>query len=336
MKTSISKSDLKNISEISKIIKQSKTFFIAGHIKPDGDCLGSALALCSALRRMGKKADVYCSGKVPAGLEFMSGANNIKYKAGKNDVFDCAIILECINFSRMGDIIEPRQAKKVINIDHHSMFTSFGDANYIVPSSSSTAELILNIFEFMKIKPAKEEAENLYVGIVTDTGRFQQLNTTAGSHIAAAKLIDAGVMPNEIAKKAYDSNSLGSVKLLGFALSDIKTLFGGQLAYIFLTDKMFKESGACEDETEGIINFTMSIKGVKVGCLFKKTAKGETKISFRSVRDFDVLEVVRQCGGGGHKNAAGCTVKKNMQASLEFIKEAFKEKLDAKPRKTSK
>lgn len=325
------KKDLQKISAIAKIIKQSKTFFIAGHVKPDGDCLGSALAIRSVLKRMGKKADVYCSDKVPAALEFMPGAKNIKNKAGKSKVFDCAIILESIDFSRMGDIIAPHQAKKIINIDHHSMFTNFGDVNYVVPSSSSTAELVLNIFELMKIKLTAEEAENLYIGILTDTGRFQQLNTTANSHIAAAKLMNAGVMPNKIAQKIYESNSLSSVKLLGCALSEIKMLFGGQMAYIFLTREMFKKSGAAEDETEGIINFTIMIKGVKVGCLFKEAGPEETKISFRSVRDFDVLEVVRKCGGGGHKNAAGCTMKKDMEASLEIIKEAFKEKLDAKP-----
>jgi phosphoesterase RecJ-like protein len=135
------KSDLGKISKISKIIRQSKTFFIAGHIKPDGDSIGSALALASVLSRLGKKACVYCVDEVPDFLKFLKGSNEIKKSTKKANVFDCAIILESINFSRMGNIIAPYQSKKVINIDHHLTYTNFGTVNYIVPSSSSVAEL---------------------------------------------------------------------------------------------------------------------------------------------------------------------------------------------------
>ncbi len=330
MLSGISRADLKKISGIAKIIKQSKTFFIAGHVKPDGDCLGSALALGSVLNRMGKKAAVYSRDEVPSFLKFMKGSDKIKKTAKKTDSFDCAVILESVNFSRMGDIISPKQAKKIINIDHHSMFTNFGDINYIVPDSASTAELMLNILEYMKVKLTKDEAENLYTGIVTDTGRFQQLNTTANSHMAAAKLINYGISPNEIFRKVYEGNSFASVKLLGYALSGIKTAFDGKMAYMKLTKEMFKESGAREDETETIINFTMMIKGVKVGCLFKEIGDKVTKVSFRSVKNFNVLDIVKKCGGGGHKNAAGCTLQSDMDSSFNVILKAFKEKFNGK------
>lgn len=326
----ISKSELKKLSEISKIIKQSKTFFIAGHVKPDGDSLGSALALCSMLKRLGKKATVYCADDVPEMLGFLYGAKSIKKTAPKNAFYDCAIILESVNFSRMGDIISPEQAKKIINIDHHSIFTDFGDVNYIVPESSSTAELILKIFEYMKIKPTKNEADSMYTGLVTDTGRFQHLNANPDSHIAAVKLIKYGVSPNEIFHKIYANSSLAGLQLLGFALSGLKTAFDGKMAYTSITKDMLKKSGAKEDETEGIVNYGMMIKGVQVSCLFKEVDKNTTKISFRSVKGFNVLGVVKKCGGGGHKNAAGCTLKENLNSSLKIISNAFKEKFDAK------
>jgi len=329
MNNSISESDLKKISEISKIIKQSKTFFIAGHVKPDGDSIGSALALKSVLTGIGKKAGVYCSDNIPLYLKFLKDVNKIKKSVKNNEIFDCAIILESVNFSRMGDIITPQQAKKIINIDHHVMFSNFGAVNYIVPDSSSTAELVLNIFEHMKIKLTKDEAECLYTGVVTDTGRFQQLNTTANSHIAAAKLIEYGASPAYVRKQVYENNSLASVKLLGSALSSMQTACNGKMAYMILTRDMFKKIGAKEDETESIINFTMSVEGVKVGCIFKEVDKNTTKISFRSVKNFDVLEIVRKFGGGGHKNAAGCTINSNIKTSLEIMKKAFKEKLNA-------
>ncbi|MCL2485595.1 MAG: bifunctional oligoribonuclease/PAP phosphatase NrnA [Endomicrobia bacterium] len=328
MKNSILKSDLKKISEISKIIKQSGTFFIAGHVKPDGDSIGSALALKSVLKRLGKKAEVYCADEIPVYLNFLKDAKKIKKSVKKGEVFDCAIILESVNFSRMGDIITPAQAKRIINIDHHAMFTNFGTVNYIVPDSSSTAELILNIFEYMKIKLTKDEAECLYTGILTDTGRFQQLNTTPDSHIAAAKLLDFGVSPAYVRKQIYENSSLASVKLLGQALSQMHTVYHGKMSYMVLTKDMFKKSGAKEDEMESTINFTMSIEGVKIGCLFKEVGKNTTKVSFRSVKDFDVLEVVKKFGGGGHKNAAGCTLNSGMKQSLKTIINAFKEKLN--------
>ncbi|MBQ4178886.1 MAG: DHH family phosphoesterase, partial [Elusimicrobia bacterium] len=158
------------LDAISKIIKQSKTFFIAGHTKPDGDALGSGLALSSLLRRMGKKV-THCSlDPVPQDMKFMKGSKNIKITDKISGNFDCAIILECISFERMGDIISPNQAKKIINIDHHLAHTNFGNVNYIVPTSSSVSELIYDIFVNLKITPTKQEAENLYIGIVTDTG----------------------------------------------------------------------------------------------------------------------------------------------------------------------
>lgn len=330
MNKQISKQELKKLSDISKIIKQSKTFFIAGHVKPDGDSLGSALALWSMLKRLGKKASVYCADDVPDMLKFLYGAKFVKKRAPKNSSFDCAIILESVNFSRMGDIISPGQAKKIINIDHHSIFTDFGNVNYIVPESSSTAELVLKIFEYLKIKPTKNEADSMYTGLVTDTGRFQHLNSNPESHIAAAQLIKYGVSPNDIFHKVYANSSISSLNLLGFALSELKTIFDGKMAYTIVTKNMLKKSGAKEEETEGIVNFGMMIKGVKVSCLFKEVDSKTTKISFRSVKGFNVLEIVKKCGGGGHKNAAGCTIKSDIRSALKIIGNAFKEKFDAK------
>ena len=315
--------DSRTLSAIAKIIKESKTFFIAGHVKPDGDSIGSALALASMLNGMGKNAGVYCADNVPKFLRFLKGADKIKKSVKKGEAFDCAIILESVDFARMGDIISPSQAKKIINIDHHPVATNFGDANYIVPTSASTAELVLNIFEHMKIKLSKTEAEDLYVGVLTDTGGFRQINTTPNSHIAAAKFLQAGVEPGEVTRKVYEDNTLANVKLLGAAIETLKTDFDGRFAYMLLTKDMFKKTGAGEDDAENIINYARRIKGVKVAALFKEINKETTKASFRSVKNFDVLRIVRQFNGGGHKNAAGCTINKNLNAAVNLIKKSL-------------
>jgi phosphoesterase RecJ-like protein len=322
----IKSSELKKIVEIAKVIKQSKTFFIAGHIKPDGDSLGSALALSSVLERMGKKPYVYCADDVPSSLKFLTGAREIKKSAKKTDKFDCAVILESADFSRMGDIITPSQAKKIINIDHHLSYKNFGTVNYVVPSSSSTSELVLNILEHMKIKLTKNEAESLYTGILTDTGCFQQTNTTCNSHVAAVKLMGRGIDINDIYKKIYENSSICALKLRGLALCNIKTILNNRVTYIVLTKDMFKKSGAQEGDMEGIVNYTLKVAGVEVGCVFKEVDKKNTKVSLRSARNFNLLEVVGKFGGGGHKNAAGCQVKGNIDAAIKMISIALKEK----------
>jgi phosphoesterase RecJ-like protein len=320
----------KKILEISKVIKSSKTFFIAGHVKPDGDSIGSSLALASVLNRTGKKTCVCCADRVPDFLKFLKGINKVKMSVKKTDLFDCAIILESNSFLRMGNIITPNQSRKIINIDHHYSSTNFGTINYIVPSSSSTAELVLNIFEYMKIELTKNEAESLYTGILTDTGCFQQINTTFESHIAAAKLMKYGISVNKIYGKIYGNTSINALKLQGLALCNMKTIFNGQFSYVILTKNMFKKSGAKDGDSESIVNYGLKIKGVKVSCAFKEINKKSTKISCRSVKGFNLLDIVRIYGGGGHKNAAGCVINENVETSIKMISSALKEKFDGK------
>ena len=320
----------KLLKEIAKEIKNAKTFFIAGHRKPDGDALGSGLALASLLRRLGKKV-THCSiDEISQDLKFMPGSKTIKITNKIDKMFDCAIILESMNFERMGNIIKPAQAKFIINIDHHLSHTDFGNINYVVPNSSSVSELIYDIFETLKIKPTKTEAENLYIGIVTDTGRFQQLNTTANSHITAAKLLECGVNSSKICKTLFSTFYLQKLKLYGLALSNINTALDGKLVYIKLSEDMFKKSKADDADTDGIINYCISVPGAVVGCILKEVAKKEIKISFRSIEKFNLLNIVKIFSGGGHKNAAGCTINADMETALKQIVKACRKQLSAK------
>ncbi|MDD2524136.1 MAG: bifunctional oligoribonuclease/PAP phosphatase NrnA [Endomicrobiia bacterium] len=315
---------------IVNIIKQSETFFIAGHIKPDGDAIGSGLALSSVLRRLGKKV-VHCSiDPIPADMLFMKGARNIKVTNKIKTNFDCAIILECIDFERMGNIISPSQAKNIINIDHHLAHKNFGKVNYVVPNSSSVAELIYDVFLALKIEPNKIEAENLYIGIVTDTGRFQQLNTTANSHFVTAQLLQYGVKSNKICKKLFLTTHINKLKLYGFALSNIQTDLNEKFVYIKLTKDMFKKSQAVDTDTDGIISFCISVPNAVVGCVFKEIDNKTTKVSLRSIERFNLLDLISQFNGGGHKNAAGCTINADIDTAAKQLINAFKDKLSAK------
>ncbi|MGE4384319.1 MAG: bifunctional oligoribonuclease/PAP phosphatase NrnA [Endomicrobiaceae bacterium] len=318
------------LKAIVSTIKKSDTFFIAGHMKPDGDTIGSGLALASLLRRLGKKV-VHCSiDPIPSDMSFMKGTKNIKILNKISSDFDCAVILECINFARMGDIIKPNQAKKIINIDHHLAHKNFGDINYIVPNSSSVAELIYDVFTALKKEPVKAEAENLYIGIVTDTGRFQQLNTTSNSHFVAARLLQYGVQSYKICKKLFLTTHINKLKLYGFALSNITTDADGKIVYIKLTKDMFEKSQAVDADTDGIINFCISVPEAVVGCILKEIDDNTTKVSLRSIESFNLLELIKRFNGGGHKNAAGCTINADINNAAEQMIDAFKEKISGK------
>ncbi|MDR2772274.1 MAG: bifunctional oligoribonuclease/PAP phosphatase NrnA [Elusimicrobiota bacterium] len=314
---------MNELSKISKIIKQSKTFFIAGHIKPDGDSLGAAFALSKMLSRLGKKAQVYCLDEIPKELLCIKGIKSIKQQKPVGRIFDCAIILESLNLQRMGDIISPQQAKKIINIDHHKSYSNFGDVNYVDGNSSSVSELVLNLFNYLKLKPTKDEASNLYVGLLTDTRKFQNSNVSSKSHLAAAQLIDCGASASTITRQIYSNKTFQSLKLLAMALLGLKTFADGKVAYVIITQKMLKDCGAKSDDSNGIANYLLKVSNVQVACMIKEDGEN-TRLSMRSVKEFNLLPIAQKFGGGGHKNAAGATVKKTIPQVEKLLKTYFK------------
>jgi phosphoesterase RecJ-like protein len=311
---------MKIISQILQSFDKCKTFFIAGHIKPDGDTVGTGLALASMLGRMGKKAYVYSLEPVPEYLQFLKGAKGIKIAPKARGEFDCAVILECIDLDRMGNIITPEQAGVLINIDHHSSFSNYGHINYIDSAASSSAELLFNIFKQSGMPILKHEADDLYTALVTDTGKFQQANSTPKAFRMAADLLEAGVIPTEIYGRLYATQSLPSLNLMGEALSGLKTACSGKIAHFSVTRRMYKATKSGASDTEGIINYSMMIPGTVVGIFFRETeTPGLIKISMRSRDHFDVNRIAKHFGGGGHKNASGCSIK----GSLESVEKSF-------------
>jgi len=322
-------SEKRALSGIISAIKNNTTFFIAGHLKPDGDTVGSALAIQSLLRRLNKKAYIYCGEPIPDYLTFLPGARKITLTDKVNRRFDCAIILECVDFNRMGNLIAPEQAGIIINIDHHSNFNYFGHVNYINPRASSSAEQVFNIFTALKMPLTRKEADALYVGLVTDTGRFQQANTTPRSLAMAAKLLEAGVVPVQMYDRLYATKSLSSLNLLGRALETLKVSHDGRIASMAITRSMFRTTRSDATETEGIINYAMMIPGVCVGILFRESEPGgAVKVSFRSRAGVDVNKVSNNFGGGGHKNAAGCSLHGTIVSAekrvLRYVKGVLK------------
>jgi phosphoesterase RecJ-like protein len=309
----------KIINKILNVIKKSQTFFISSHTRPDGDSIGAQLALGSFLKRLGK--DVYIANRdpVPAVYEFLLH-NNIIHIAEKIEKdFDVAFILDCSDLQRTGNIINLKnRVKTVINIDHHIDCELFGDYNYIEPRASSVAEQLYDLFTESHVGVTEEEALALYVGILTDTGKFQEANTTSRCHEIVAELIRKGISPQIVSQKVYEAKTGAGLKLLSLTLSTLEVTARGKIAYLSITQDMFKQSGAREEEVEGFVNFARDVGGVEVGILFRENSvPGEFKISFRSKGKIDVSKIARIFGGGGHRNAAGCTI----QGNLEEIKQ---------------
>lgn len=310
----------KTLAEIARALRRYRTFFIAGHMKPDGDTVGTALALASLLKRMGKQAHIFSREAIPSNLTFLPGACNIRVVERVRRKFDCAIILECKDLARMGDMITPGQVQEIINIDHHADFNPFGTINYLDPTASSSAEQVFNLFAHLKMPVLRNEAEGMYVGLVTDTGQFQHSNTTPSALNMASSLLADGIVPEHIFDNLYANNSLSALHLLGATLQTIEKTADGKIACMTIPTATYTATGSDVTETDGIINFAMTMPTVVVGILLRETdVKGQIKISLRSRGSFNVNAVAHHFGGGGHKKAAGCS----MNGTLSSVKKAI-------------
>jgi phosphoesterase RecJ-like protein len=320
----------KIMNKILQVIRENRTFFISSHTRPDGDSIGGQLALGSFLKRLGK--DVYIANRdpVPAIYEFLPYSSDIRIVEKIEKNFDVAFILDCGDLQRIGNIIDlENEVKTVINIDHHGDSELFGDYNYVEPAVSSVAEELYDLFKYSHLGVSEEEALALYVGILTDTGRFQEGNATPHCHEIVAELIRKGVNPQLVAQKVYEARTKPGLKLLSLALSTLEVTARGKIAHILISQDMYKKSGAREDEVEGFVNFARDVEGVEAGILFSETAVfNQFKVSFRSKGKIDVSKIARLFTGGGHRNAAGCTIRGTLEEVKQKILNAISQEVE--------
>lgn len=303
---------------IAKAIAKGRKFFVAGHQNPDGDSLGSTLAVCSFLRRQGKEVYPFSNDRPGDDLFFMPGLDRINFSVLPDEFdFDTMILLECSDKKRGGNL-DPLfdSVKTVINIDHHITGENYGTINYINAQASSTAEIITQLFEYMKAEIAPEEATCLYTGLVTDTGRFLHSNTTAESMRVGAVLLSRGADIQKINTVIYNTKPYKELKLLGRALEKLNLLNGNTLAEITLTSKDFDLLGVDPRHTQGIVSQPIMIPSVEVSLLLREEP-GRIAVNLRSKGRVDVSKVAVLFGGGGHARAAGFKVE---GAKLDEIK----------------
>ena len=326
-----------DLGTIAEAIRKHDRFLVTTHENPDGDALGSLLAMTLALRELGKDAAMYLFGEVPIPneYEFMKFAELLR---GTNpDVRDRVVVaVDAANERRLGpqeDMLA--QAPLVIDIDHHHDNTRFGDVNLIVGSASSTGEILRDLFRELGVELTPEIAEALYIAVVTDTGRFQYANTTAKALRLAAELVEAGADVHRVFQGVYENVAFAKLKLVARALENAQVFDGGRVIVSHLERSDFDSAGAEEPYSEGIIDYLRAVEGAEIAALIREppTQDGPTRrVSLRTTTEgIDVSSIARKSGGGGHKQAAGFSSEASVDEITDFIRREYLAQVNGRP-----
>lgn len=312
------------LEEFCSGLKKADNFLLASHVNPEGDAIGSIVAMESLLRRMGKKTTIVCEDPFPNRLSCLPHQDRWQILAKVKDRkprFDALVIADCPTLERIGKVKELlRPETDIFNIDHHISNDYFGRYNYVKPEAAACGEVVYEIMQKFKMPVTKEEATALYVSLSTDTGSFKHSNTSVRSHQIAAELIQIGIDIERINEELYATYSLNKISLYSRLLSKVETAFGGKVAWVAMTRKDLEASGGTYEDTEGFIDFLKYIKEVKIA-FFPSEMKdpNEVKVSFRSKEKYDVNQIATAFGGGGHKKASGCTIHQNLSSAVQAI-----------------
>jgi phosphoesterase RecJ-like protein len=302
---------------IVNLFQNESSFNLVSHMLPDGDSIGSLLALGEALQNMGKEAKLFSPGGVPKKYAFLKGSAAIAGHGMPAGAGNVAVVLDSSDLERASAFQkELRQARHLINIDHHVTNQFFGTLNLVDPEASATGEIIYQLLVEMRLKITESMAEALYVAIATDTGSFKYDNTTAAAHRVAADLLERNLNPGALSQRIFDERPLAFYLLLREALSTLEFYAGHKIALITLSKDMLQRCGTTVEEIDGLVNYTRNIEGVELGILFYVESGGEIKVGFRS-RKIDVSVLAGKLNGGGHARAAGC----RMRGGLSEVKQ---------------
>lgn len=295
-----------SVAAISSAILQRKRFVISSHARPDGDAIGSQVAMAYALRQLGKDVHVVDADPAPSQFQVFPGVRDIQVSTTVHGQFDAAIIMECGDLSRTG--VEGLDKYFLINIDHHPGNTSYGAINWFDPSASACSEMVFDVIEALGVTLTPEIATHIYVAILTDTGGFHFSHITARTFEICRRCIEAGADPEAIARAVYDNSTIGRLRLMGAVLHNLEFEAGGRAVVAALTLKLLEETGATHEDSDGLINIPLNVKDILAAVFFKEIAPDSFRVSLRSKGNVDVNRVATVFGGGGHKNAAGCTL----------------------------
>ena len=313
-------------TEIERVIESNQTFVVTSHVNPDGDSVGSALALCEFLKARGKEAVVMTSDAIPMVYQWLDPDGEMIAPATEDDFStitsaDAVFILDVNSWERLGiigEVIREAAAVKAV-IDHHPFRDEITPITIVDTGACSTAELIFNLITAHGGPLSRRAADGLYTGILTDTGSFRFANTSPVTHKITSSLLSAGVEPAGVYDLVYNQNSEARTRLMGRVLSGISFAGDGQVAWLSVSLDMIAEAGATPEDTSGFVDSTMAISGVEIGIIFVEASDDRIRISLRSRGNKDVNRVAGNLGGGGHRNASGVVFKGLLSDAISVV-----------------
>jgi len=320
----------KAIDRILDGLRDCRTICVTGHIRPDGDCVGSQLGLALALKAEGKNVVCWNEDRIPQKYEFLD-PDHVFQQPVPGHKFDCVIAADCASFERLGQVGPCIARRKFfINIDHHESNTRYADLNWVSAREPSTGELVFRLLKVAKWPITKSIADCLFTAVSTDTGSFQYSSTRPGTYHVAGELVSRGADLAKICDEVYQSYSLSRVRLIKHLYSHFHLTHRDQIAYFWLKKRDFARSGATSGDTEGLIDHIRAIAPVVVACVFEELEPELTRISLRSKSDkVNVNDIAAQFGGGGHPAAAGARIPGNPLSAQRKVISAIKKALNS-------
>ncbi|TVX93937.1 DHH family phosphoesterase [Paenibacillus agilis] len=313
-------------------IQKHDQFLVVAHVNPDGDAISSTVAIGWLLSQWNKSFTMVNANEVPSKLMFLSKADEIlvaeQGHLKEREPFQAVICVDCADYARIGSIsdwVAPNA--HILNIDHHPTNDRYGDVALIREDAAATAEILFDLFDRGVIPLSNEIATILYTGLLTDTGGFRYSNTTPHVMEIASKLLAYGVKGNVIAERLLEAISKPQMNLIQRGLSRLSYASDERIAWLYITPEDMQQTGASNEDLEGLVNYPRNIEGVEVGLLFKEVIPGRVKVSMRSAGDINVAAIAQIFDGGGHVKAAGCTVHLPLEEAIQAVVEQVKQTL---------
>jgi phosphoesterase RecJ-like protein len=305
------------LSQVVELIEAKRKFAITSHRRPDGDSLGSSLGLYWLLRALDKDVEVIVRDPVPHAYQQLPGVKNVRVTPAVDDSYHAVFVIECSDVSRPG--LEELERQFVVNIDHHSTTALFGKINWIDSTASAVGEMNYNLCKATGVRVTKEIAECVYTALITDTGSFHFSNTTERTFKVASELLRTGVKPAKAAEAVFASYPWSRIQLMGAVLSTARRDSSGRVALLRHSLEMQHSAHASDEDADGFVNYPLTVGEVEAVAMLRESEPGVYRTSLRSKGEVNVAKVAEKFGGGGHRNAAGCTLRGTWEEAEEKI-----------------
>jgi phosphoesterase RecJ-like protein len=303
-------------AQVAEAIRRRQRFVVTSHARPDGDAIGSSLAMAFALQQLGKEVRVVSRDAPPPPLMVFPGVPEIDITSEIGDPGDAVIVMECGDVKRPG--IDGVERGYVINIDHHPGNLLYGALNWMDLSAAACGEMVFDLVRELGVPLTYEIALHVYIAILTDTGSFHYSNITPRTFDICRECVEAGVSPSAVARSIFDANNLGRLKLFGAVLNRMRLDPTGRIATLSVNKQLTRDCGGTYEDTEGLINLPLTVKEILAVVFFKEVGPGDWRVSMRSKGDIDINAIAKEFGGGGHKNASGCSARGDLD-TLEAL-----------------